>query len=890
MKNKYWRNFPMWNKKLSFATVLISGALCLPLSAQDAETKVPEKVVEPEKDKAALPADAPAESADDIAAKRLAEVAKKLSVKEEENRIKSLSLMELGKKKYTELDYESAESFFKKAVEAYAENKEAQEWLMRVEKESGKSPENRHLGVQNLRDLEGIRVQEYRAEADNQLAKARSLIDEAMTLVDSASEGDQLTALAEAEKRLVTSWKKYQNLLEQLALRRNFPGFDVRSYQEKAELGKKDVSSLLDQLQIRRKKLDQKQAIDKEKAENDRNKKYFEDKIREQLISAEHQLSMKNYDAAERIARDVLREDPNNSHALKIKKQARKKRHKNFEKTVPRILEDNIKEGNQIINEFEIPHQDIVVYPAEWEDFIQLRKPDGAAEIVKAPWKISMLQKMETPVFFDFTNTGFREGLNELSDLANITIAFDKKLFTEGGVDPEAPIQMVANGMSFKNALKWILANVNADYALSNQAVYITPKGQITGDTIMQTYSILDLITPPRSFPGPDIQPGQNATITAPIEEAEADVILDENNIKELIIDKIAKDSWDDARGTSIEVFQGKLIVVHNEEVQEQVANFLSELREAQTLQVVIQTRFIDVQEGAMEEIGVSWRGLDQASVNDVGAVGTDGAGFLSDVRRLSDYDARGIITNPSSITSFERAWNPAPTGDRLGLIGQFAILGNVQAEAIFHAVETSGSGISLQAPSVTVFNNTTAHIDVAISRNYVRDYAVVDGNYDPTIDQFFEGVVLEVKPTVSSDRKYITMEVRPTIATLINLQPFQFNALAAVGVAGAAIGPGAGNGGVAAILQTLTLTIEVPNIRYERLRTTVNLPDRSVVLLGGLMRSLKGDKQTGVPLLSNIPFLGRLFKNKSSGVAKDNLIISMSGRIVIFEEIENEL
>jgi general secretion pathway protein D len=447
---------------------------------------------------------------------------------------------------------------------------------------------------------------------------------------------------------------------------------------------------------------------------------------------------------------------------------------------------------------------------------------------------------------------------------------------------------MIANGMSFKNALKWILANVNADYTLSNQAVYITPKGQIMGDTIMQTYSILDLITPPRSFYGPDIQPGQNATITDPLDTPEEENRLDSNNIKELIIDKIARDTWDEARGTSIEVFQGRLIVIHSEEVQEQITNFLSELREMQTLQVVIQTRFIDVQEGAMEEIGVSWRGLDQASVNDIGSIGRDGAGWLSDVRRLDDYDARGSITNQTSVSSFERPWNPAPSALRMGLVGQFAILGNVQAEAIFHAVETSGSGIQLQAPSVTVFNNTTAHIDIAISRNYIRDYAVVDGNYDPTIDQFFEGVVLEVKPTVSSDRKYITMEVKPTIATLIDLVPFQFNALAAVGVAGAAIGPNAGAG--VGILQTLTLTIEVPNIRYERLRTTVNLPDRSVVLLGGLMRSLKGDKQSGIPLLSNIPFLGRLFKNKSTGSAKDNLIISMSGRIVIFEEIENEL
>jgi len=881
-------------KKLSFATVLISGALHLSTFAQDAEVKEP-AVKEADSGNGASSTTSPNEVVVDtnesIAEKRLAEVAQKLSIKEQEQRIKSKSLVELGKKKYQDLDYDSSESFFKKALEAHPENKEAAEWLIKVQTEGGKTADNRHVNIQNARDLESVRVQTYRAEADNQLAKARSLINDSMNLVDSAAKDDQLSALAEAEKSLVAAWKIYQNLLEQLALRRNFPGFDARSYQEKAEGGKKDVSNLLDQLQIRRKKIDQQLAIDKAKEENDRNKKYFEDKIREQLISAEHQLNMKNYDAAERIARDVLREDPNNSKALSIKKRARSKRHKNFDKVVPKILEDNIKEGNQQINEYEIPFQDIVVYPAEWEDFIMLRKPDGASDIVKAPWKIAMLQRMEQPVFFDFTNTGFRDGLNELSELANITIAFNRRRVTDGGVDPDAPIQMVANGMSFKNALKWILANVNAEYSLYQQAVYITPRGSVTGDTIMQTYSILDLITPPKSFYGPDIQPGQTASITDPLDTPEDETRLDENNIKELIMEKIAKDTWDDARGTSIEIFQGKLIIVHNEETQEQIANFLTELREAQTLQVVIQTRFIDVKEGTLEEIGVDWRGLDQAGVTDIGNLGTQGAGYLSDVRRLDDYDARGVISNPSNADQFTRTFSTqVPSTSGAGLLGQFAILGNIQAQAVFHAVENSGEGIELQAPSVTVFNNTTAHIDVAVSTNYVRDYQVVDGNYDPTIDQFFQGVVLEVKPTVSSDRKYITMEVKPTIATLLELSNFTFNALGAIGVAGANPGPNNGNGNAPLILTSLALTIQVPNIRYERLRTTVNLPDRSVVLLGGLMRSLKGDVQTGVPLLSNIPFLGRLFKNKSSGQSKDNLIISMSGRIVIFEEIENEL
>ncbi|PCJ57185.1 MAG: hypothetical protein COA79_16795 [Planctomycetota bacterium] len=817
-----------------------------------------------------------------LAEKRLIGVAKKYSIKEQELIIKAKNYVRLGKDRFEKLDYKGAEKFFRKAVGSNPHNKEGKLWLDKTLDIRGKSPRSRYVAGEHSRNHENVRIQEYRVEAENQLLKAKFLISDGVRIIDESAPGDKLSSMASGEKKFKEAFKKYEKLIEQLALRRDFPKFDEKGYRKKAVLGKQNVTKLLTQLNISRKRLQNEVAYKKEQEDSLRSQEIFKFRISKQLVSAKEQLRLKNFDAAEKIARQILREDPKNSKAQKVIKKARKKRHKDHDKTVPKMLKNQIDIGNQLVDEYHIPHQDPIVYPAEWESLIESRTPDSK-DFKKAPWKISMLQAMEQPVHFDFTNTGFKEGLLELSELTGITIAFDRKLFTDGGVDPDAAIETESKGLSFKNALKWILSDVNADYTLYSQAIYIIPQGQVTGETIMQTYSILDLITKPRDFPGPDISLGQGGATIEDLGDDDGDDEsgLTGDNIKELIQEKIARDSWDDAKGTSIEIFQGKLIVIHNEEVQEQIIAFLSELRKAQTLQVMIQTRFIDVAKGTLEEIGVEWKGLDQAGVNDIGGTERDGAGWLSDVRRLDDYDVRGTMRNPSTISSFASGFNPSPTARQLGLFGQVAILGNVQAEAILHAVETSGDGIKISAPSVTVFNNSIANVAVIQSRNFIQDYEVIDGGFDPVVAQFFEGVVLEVKPTVSSDRKYITMEVRPTIATLSprGLQEFQFSAIGAVG-----------GGGNAIVLDTVTLTIQIPNIIYERLRTTVNLPDRSVVLLGGLIRGFKGSSQNGIPLLSNIPFLGRLFKTKAHSTAKRNLIISITGRIIIFEEIESEL
>jgi general secretion pathway protein D len=69
-----------------------------------------------------------------------------------------------------------------------------------------------------------------------------------------------------------------------------------------------------------------------------------------------------------------------------------------------------------------------------------------------------------------------------------------------------------------------------------------------------------------------------------------------------------------------------------------------------------------------------------------------------------------------------------------------------------------------------------------------------------------------------------------------------------------------------------------------------VSVPDGGTVLLGGIKRLSEGRNEFGVPLLSKVPYINRLFKNVSIGRDTDSLMMMVTPRIIIQEEEEERL
>jgi general secretion pathway protein D len=146
-------------------------------------------------------------------------------------------------------------------------------------------------------------------------------------------------------------------------------------------------------------------------------------------------------------------------------------------------------------------------------------------------------------------------------------------------------------------------------------------------------------------------------------------------------------------------------------------------------------------------------------------------------------------------------------------------------------------------------------------------------------------GTVLDVQAIASSDRRYITMTLRPQDARVGVWRRF---GPAVEGFPGGPVDR-MGNG-IAYIPGLLEYPLMVPQMVYHAVQTTVTIPDGGALLIGGMNRSNVSRAHTGVPFLSHIPFLGRLFSSNGRTEQELKEFIYVSGDIILLEEIEERL
>jgi type IV pilus assembly protein PilQ len=72
-----------------------------------------------------------------------------------------------------------------------------------------------------------------------------------------------------------------------------------------------------------------------------------------------------------------------------------------------------------------------------------------------------------------------------------------------------------------------------------------------------------------------------------------------------------------------------------------------------------------------------------------------------------------------------------------------------------------------------------------------------------------------------------------------------------------------------------------VPSIDTRRIVTQVLVNDGETVVLGGIFETERRDEETKVPLLGDIPGLGRLFKRTNSVSNKRELLIFVTPKIL---------
>lgn len=361
---------------------------------------------------------------------------------------------------------------------------------------------------------------------------------------------------------------------------------------------------------------------------------------------------------------------------------------------------------------------------------------------------------------------------------------------------------------------------------------------------------------------------------------------------------------FENVPGASLAYDGSRILVTHTNRNIERIRNIIGRYNDVR--QVEIEAKFMDVQEGALEEMGIQWG----ASMATRGTI----LGFGSANPGVENLDANG---NPISATRTLGGAFPAASSDNSGFIrstGQADLnldfsspnfpgglnlgstmgslasatglsIGEFDVNATLRALSLKSGSDLLSAPKVTVLSGNRATITIAQELRYPQSYGetqstVSAGNsggsaisITPGTPQDFTtrnvGVELSVTPTVEEDEYSISLELNPRVT--------EFEGFVEYGGQSAALTSSA----VTSNTVILPSGFYQPIFSTREINTRVTVWDGATLVMGGLTREETKRVNDKIPFLGDIPFIGRAFKSKGESTQKRNLLIFVTANLV---------
>jgi len=346
-------------------------------------------------------------------------------------------------------------------------------------------------------------------------------------------------------------------------------------------------------------------------------------------------------------------------------------------------------------------------------------------------------------------------------------------------------------------------------------------------------------------------------------------------------------------------VYDGSAIIVNQSAKNiERIRNILNRYNDVR--QVEIEAKFMDVQQGVLEELGVNWKvsgggGTYQtaqrslasvfggSSTGVAGQIVTDGAKVADIPNKSATLPGMPNIGTSSASGSFENK-----QGNDLGLVTD--VLGEFNVAATIRALSQKTGTDLLSSPKVTVLSGNPANIVVAQELRYPQSYgetqSTVAGNGGGsaisitagTPQEFTVrnvGVELKVTPTVEEDDYSISLDLNPKVTEFDGFVEYGGQSVALVA-----------SSGFSGSFSTSSV-VNVPSGFYQpifstrEVTTKVTVWDGATLVLGGLTREEVRKVSDKVPILGDIPFLGRAFRSKGETSNKRNLLIFVTANLV---------
>jgi len=508
------------------------------------------------------------------------------------------------------------------------------------------------------------------------------------------------------------------------------------------------------------------------------------------------------------------------------------------------------------------------IYPPNWTDRHQGRIEIGTESTAYEPWHEDLLNRLAGRVTVDFDNLAVEEALAFLAKVGSFNLVVDPAVFAAGG----KVVTLRATDMRIDTVLIWLGRLTGSTWIMSKGAVYFG--GDQTEEPVLGVYDLAHLVSAPYDQSGWNVAfnsssgaggTGGGLNIFEQ-DDAPVDRIAPED-VVDLIRNAVSPGKWDTPEQT-LEIRSNVLYVTASRSTHQLLQEFLRSQAYARSLVVHVTCRWLTINDTYLEQIGVDW-GSAQSLLNVNGGV----------PQGYADNNANAVwggnVLNVLPATGVNAAANLATTGLNLSMLR----LGEPQWSAILKAVEQKNQGRILASPEVTTLNGVRGNAFFGQQHAYIADYEVVNNNLDPTISVLTVGATLDIKPFISADRKYVTMEFRPGLASVT----FFTELISAPRV----IGTGDGGG---VVTPPVPYPIELPNVAIEEVSTTIIVPDKGILMVGGFNRAIDQQTSAKVPFLGHIPYLGRLFGTRGRFSERLRLYLLAAVDIIDYREAEENL
>jgi general secretion pathway protein D len=165
-----------------------------------------------------------------------------------------------------------------------------------------------------------------------------------------------------------------------------------------------------------------------------------------------------------------------------------------------------------------------------------------------------------------------------------------------------------------------------------------------------------------------------------------------------------------------------------------------------------------------------------------------------------------------------------------LSAITNVNVVSSPQLLVLDHHVATLQVGDEVPVPTAQVESTITAGAPIVNTIQYLNT-----------------GVILRVSPRVNSNG-VITLEISQEVSD---------------------------------VTATTSSTLNAPTINQRRVESTVSVADGETVALAGLIRENQSLSKSGLPLVSNIPVVGNLFKSTDDNRGRTELLILLAPHVV---------